>query len=142
MRKLKNNELNRISVAEFKTTQKTPLIVVLDNIRSLNNIESIQLAFLFLLLYSVLACRLFQQISKIHWHISLLIFQQECRNTLHSLSPKQERIQNHKGRIFFYCFFSSTKILYKTGLLGVASFSKGAIIKFNKYSPSKTAFGT
>jgi len=41
MRKLKNNELNRISVAEFKTTPKTPLIVVLDNIRSLNNIGSI-----------------------------------------------------------------------------------------------------
>ena len=41
MRKLKNNVLNRISVAEFKTTQKTPLIVVLDNIRSLNNIGSV-----------------------------------------------------------------------------------------------------
>jgi|TARA_B110000908_G_scaffold77241_1_gene92911 tRNA G18 (ribose-2'-O)-methylase SpoU len=41
MRKLKNNELNRISVAEFKTTSKTPLIVVLDNIRSLNNIGSV-----------------------------------------------------------------------------------------------------
>lgn len=41
MRKLKNNELNRISVAEFKTTPKTPLIVVLDNIRSLNNIGSV-----------------------------------------------------------------------------------------------------
>ena len=41
MRKLKNNELNRISVAEFKATQKTPLIVVLDNIRSLNNIGSV-----------------------------------------------------------------------------------------------------
>lgn len=41
MRKLKNNELNRISVAEFKTTPKTPLIVILDNIRSLNNIGSV-----------------------------------------------------------------------------------------------------
>ena len=41
MRKLKNNELNRISVAEFKTTSKTPLIVVLDNIRSLNNSGSV-----------------------------------------------------------------------------------------------------
>ena len=41
MRKLKNNELNRISVAEFKTTAKTPLIVVLDNIRSLNNIGAV-----------------------------------------------------------------------------------------------------
>ncbi len=41
MRKLKNNELNRISVKEFKTTTKTPIIVVLDNIRSLNNIGSV-----------------------------------------------------------------------------------------------------
>lgn len=41
MRKLRNNELGRISVEEFKTTKKTPLIVVLDNIRSLNNIGSV-----------------------------------------------------------------------------------------------------
>lgn len=41
MRKLKNNELNRITVDEFKKTEKTPLIVVLDNIRSLNNIGSV-----------------------------------------------------------------------------------------------------
>ena len=40
-RKLKNEELNRISVNEFKSTEKTPLIVVLDNIRSLNNIGSV-----------------------------------------------------------------------------------------------------
>jgi 23S rRNA (guanosine2251-2'-O)-methyltransferase len=41
MRKLKNEELNRISVEEFKTTEKTPLIIILDNIRSLNNIGSV-----------------------------------------------------------------------------------------------------
>ena len=41
MRKLKNNELGRISIDEFKTTKKTPIIVVLDNIRSLNNIGSV-----------------------------------------------------------------------------------------------------
>jgi 23S rRNA (guanosine2251-2'-O)-methyltransferase len=41
MRKLKNNELGRISVDKFKATEKTPLIVVLDNIRSLNNIGSV-----------------------------------------------------------------------------------------------------
>ncbi len=41
MRKLKNNELGRITVEEFKTVEKTPLIVVLDNIRSLNNIGSV-----------------------------------------------------------------------------------------------------
>lgn len=41
MRKLKNIELNRIDIAAFKQTDKTPLIVVLDNIRSLNNIGSV-----------------------------------------------------------------------------------------------------
>jgi tRNA G18 (ribose-2'-O)-methylase SpoU len=41
MRKLKNNELNRLSVEEFKSSRKTPIIVILDNIRSLNNIGSI-----------------------------------------------------------------------------------------------------
>ncbi len=41
MRKLKNNELGRITVDEFKTVKKTPIIVVLDNIRSLNNIGSV-----------------------------------------------------------------------------------------------------
>ena len=41
MRKLKNNELNRLSVDEFKSSEKTPIIVVLDNIRSLNNIGSV-----------------------------------------------------------------------------------------------------
>ncbi|MEZ4803268.1 MAG: RNA methyltransferase [Gelidibacter sp.] len=41
MRKLKNSELDRLSVEEFKDVKKTPLIVVLDNIRSLNNIGSV-----------------------------------------------------------------------------------------------------
>ena len=41
MRKLKNNELGRITVDAFKAVEKTPIIVVLDNIRSLNNIGSV-----------------------------------------------------------------------------------------------------
>ena len=41
MKKLKNSELNRIDIRSFKSIKKTPLIVVLDNIRSLNNIGSI-----------------------------------------------------------------------------------------------------
>lgn len=41
MRKLRNNELGRISIDEFKKADKTPIIVVLDNIRSLNNIGSV-----------------------------------------------------------------------------------------------------
>jgi tRNA G18 (ribose-2'-O)-methylase SpoU len=41
MRKLKNSELNRKNIDEFKQSDKTPLIVILDNIRSLNNIGSV-----------------------------------------------------------------------------------------------------
>ncbi|MFH4964565.1 RNA methyltransferase [Gaetbulibacter sp. M235] len=41
MRKLKNSELDRLSVEDFKSVKKTPLIIVLDNIRSLNNIGSV-----------------------------------------------------------------------------------------------------
>lgn len=40
-RKLKNSELDRISAEEYKSSTKTPLIVILDNIRSLNNIGSV-----------------------------------------------------------------------------------------------------
>ncbi|AUC83348.1 RNA methyltransferase [Lacinutrix sp. Bg11-31] len=41
MRKLKNSELDRLSVDDFKQANKTPIIIVLDNIRSLNNIGSV-----------------------------------------------------------------------------------------------------
>jgi tRNA G18 (ribose-2'-O)-methylase SpoU len=41
MRKLENSELNRISIDDFKDASKTPLIIVLDDIRSLNNIGSV-----------------------------------------------------------------------------------------------------
>ena len=41
MRKLANEELHRLSVAQYKETQKIPVIVILDNIRSLNNIGSV-----------------------------------------------------------------------------------------------------
>ena len=37
-RKLRIDELNRLSVEDFKQAPKTPLVVVLDNIRSLTNI--------------------------------------------------------------------------------------------------------
>lgn len=40
-RKLKNEELNRLSVNEFREAQKQPLIIVLDNVRSLNNVGSV-----------------------------------------------------------------------------------------------------
>ena len=41
MRKLENSELERKSVADFKDAVKTPLIIVLDDVRSLHNIGSV-----------------------------------------------------------------------------------------------------
>ncbi|MFP4025241.1 MAG: RNA methyltransferase [Thiohalospira sp.] len=41
MRKLKNSELQRLSIKDFKNAQKTPVVIILDNIRSLNNIGSV-----------------------------------------------------------------------------------------------------
>lgn len=41
MRKLSITELNRIDKEEFKKVEKLPLIVVLDNVRSLHNVGSV-----------------------------------------------------------------------------------------------------
>jgi len=41
MRVKKITELNRVSVDDFKKAEKTPLVIVLDNVRSLNNIGSV-----------------------------------------------------------------------------------------------------
>jgi len=41
MKKIQNAELNRLSVEEFKGSEKNPIIVVLDNVRSMNNIGSV-----------------------------------------------------------------------------------------------------
>jgi tRNA G18 (ribose-2'-O)-methylase SpoU len=41
MKKLKLEELGRVDVATFKSTAKTPIVIVLDNIRSMNNIGSV-----------------------------------------------------------------------------------------------------
>ena len=41
MRKLNVLEMNRISVDEFKQSDKTPLVVILDDIRSMYNVGSV-----------------------------------------------------------------------------------------------------
>ena len=40
MRKLQVEELERLSIEEFKVSEKFPYIIILDNIRSLNNVGS------------------------------------------------------------------------------------------------------
>lgn len=41
MRKLENKELERKSITDFKQAEKTPIIIILDDIRSLHNIGSV-----------------------------------------------------------------------------------------------------
>jgi 23S rRNA (guanosine2251-2'-O)-methyltransferase len=41
MRKLKNSELNRLSTKDFRKAEKSPFCIILDNVRSLNNIGSV-----------------------------------------------------------------------------------------------------
>jgi tRNA G18 (ribose-2'-O)-methylase SpoU len=41
MRKLENSELDRKTIDDFKQSEKTPIIIVLDDIRSLHNIGSV-----------------------------------------------------------------------------------------------------
>ncbi|HDP74724.1 MAG TPA: TrmH family RNA methyltransferase [Bacteroidales bacterium] len=40
-RKLLNEELGRKSIDEFKTSEKLPVAIILDNVRSLNNVGSV-----------------------------------------------------------------------------------------------------
>ena len=40
MKKLSMEELDRLSVQEYKKTEKSPIVLVLDNVRSLNNVGS------------------------------------------------------------------------------------------------------
>ncbi len=56
MRKLKNSELDRLSVEEYKEVEKTPITVVLDNIRSCNNIGSVFRTSDALLIEKVILC--------------------------------------------------------------------------------------
>jgi len=41
MRKLLNNELGRMTPEQFRTSEKSPFVIVLDNVRSQNNVGSI-----------------------------------------------------------------------------------------------------
>lgn len=41
MLKIKNSDLNRLSLDSFKAAEKSPLIIILDNVRSLNNVGSV-----------------------------------------------------------------------------------------------------
>jgi len=56
MRKLKSSELNRLDIEEYKMVKKNPVVVVLDNIRSCNNIGSVFRTSDALLIKSIYLC--------------------------------------------------------------------------------------
>jgi 23S rRNA (guanosine2251-2'-O)-methyltransferase len=56
MRKLGMDELNRKSVNEFRGSEKTPVVVVLDNIRSMHNVGSVFRTADAFLLQGILLC--------------------------------------------------------------------------------------
>lgn len=56
MRKLKNSELDRLSLEEYQEIEKTPITVILDNIRSCNNIGSVFRTSDALLIEKVILC--------------------------------------------------------------------------------------
>jgi 23S rRNA (guanosine2251-2'-O)-methyltransferase len=41
MNKIKNQDLKRLTISEFKDAEKLPIVIVLDNVRSQNNIGSV-----------------------------------------------------------------------------------------------------
>ena len=41
MKKLRTIEMERLSVEEFKEAKKTPLVVVMDDVRSMHNVGSV-----------------------------------------------------------------------------------------------------
>ena len=41
MKKLKNKDLQRINIQEFKSAEKTPITIILDNVRSALNVGSV-----------------------------------------------------------------------------------------------------
>ena len=56
MRKLRNSELNRLDIRTYQHAKKIPVIVILDNVRSLHNIGSIFRTADALLIEKILLC--------------------------------------------------------------------------------------
>lgn len=72
MRKLKVTELDRISVEEFKEAKKLPLVVVLDNVRSVYNVGSVFRTCDAFLIESIYLCGISAQPPQIELHKTAL----------------------------------------------------------------------
>ncbi len=96
MKKLLNEELNRKTIEEFKLAGKYPVMVILDNVRSLNNIGSIFRtcdAFLLegLCLCGITATPPHREISKTALGATESVHWQYFENTLDAIHKLRER---------------------------------------------------
>lgn len=100
-RKLKNSELDRKSVQEFKEAEKTPIIVILDNIRSLNNIGSVFRSADAFLIEKIYLCGITAQpphkdIQKTALGATETVAWEYVENTLEAV----EKLQQEKTKVF------------------------------------------
>ena len=90
MKKLSMEELDRISVEEFKKTKKSPIVLVLDNVRSLNNVGSAFRTADAFLIEKILLCGItgtppHRDIQKTALGATESVDWEYCLNTLHAL---------------------------------------------------------
>ena len=95
MRKLKVTELKRIDVRQFKASDKTPLTVVLDDIRSMYNVGSVfRTADSFrlekIMLCGITACPPHPEIHKTALGAELSMEWKKCENTIEAVNKLHE----------------------------------------------------
>ncbi|SHG55546.1 SpoU rRNA Methylase family protein [Salegentibacter echinorum] len=100
-RKLKNSELDRKTIKEFKESQKTPIIVILDNVRSLNNIGSVFRSADAFLIEKIYLCGItakppHKDIQKTALGATETVSWEYFENTLEVV----EKLQNEKTKVF------------------------------------------
>lgn len=101
MRKLDNNELDRKSIQDFKEATKTPIIIILDDVRSLNNIGSVfrtSDAFLIEKIYlcGITACPPNKEINKTALGATETVNWEHFENILEVI----ESLKNQKIKVF------------------------------------------
>lgn len=130
MKVKKITELERITVEEFRAVKKTPLVIVLDNIRSLNNVGSVfrtSDAFLIESLYlcGITACPPNAEIHK-------TALGAEDSVDWHYLENTNEAIDILKGQGFVICAVEQAKGSIMLDHLEVDSSRKYAIVLGNE----------
>ena len=95
MRKLKVTELKRIDVRQFKASDKTPLTVVLDDVRSMYNVGSVfRTADSFrlekIMLCGITACPPHPEIHKTALGAELSMEWKKCENTIEAVNKLHE----------------------------------------------------